>query len=124
MLAKASAFDQFTQRRTGPLKPGQRSDYHVRFDRSYQGVPVVGGDIIVHLLSDGTLEGVTSSLQEPLVLPTAKPRIDSAVVLAQSLDRFRQRGRDASSKLDLVVVCTEPAGPKREANAPVGREAK
>ena len=38
---------------------------HVRMDRRYQGLRVVGGDLVVHTAPSGSLEGVSQTLAEP-----------------------------------------------------------
>ena len=46
---------------------------HVRFDRSYRGLPVLGGDVVVHLAEDGSYYGSSLTLQRPLRLdPVAR----------------------------------------------------
>lgn len=102
--AFASPGDTFIARRAEPLKPDQMGQFHVRFDRAHQGVPVDGGDIIVHLMPDGALNGVVTSLSAPLKLPTVTPRMARDDALAQGLAAFRKKGRDASSSAELRVA--------------------
>ncbi|MEU6279865.1 M4 family metallopeptidase [Streptomyces sp. NPDC047028] len=46
-------------------KDGKR---HVRFTQSYRGVPVVGGDLVVHLSAAGTYLGVTRAARQAVSL--------------------------------------------------------
>lgn len=103
-LAQASVFDSFTRRQDEPLKPDPLGGYHLRFDRSHRGVPVVGGDIVVHLRPDGTLDRVTNGLSGPLALPSATPRMARDDALQRSLDAFRAKGRETSSAALLVIA--------------------
>ncbi|MFC7761760.1 hypothetical protein ACFQY4_29735 [Catellatospora bangladeshensis] len=38
---------------------------HVRFTRLFKGLPVTGGDFVVHLTPDGSFDGVSVSLEKP-----------------------------------------------------------
>lgn len=44
---------------------------HVRLDRTYRGLPVLGGDLVVHQAPDATLESVSQTLEAPLTLSVA-----------------------------------------------------
>src|SRR5262245_22226575 len=37
---------------------------HVRMDRTYRGLPVLGGDMVVHQAADGSYEGASRTLTE------------------------------------------------------------
>src|SRR3954452_22000723 len=39
---------------------------HVRFDRTHDGLPVLGGDLVVHLAGDDSLRGVSATQRKPL----------------------------------------------------------
>jgi zinc metalloprotease ZmpA len=104
LQAHASARDTFTVRRAEPLKPDQVGQFHIRFDRAYQGVPVAGGDIIVHLMPDGTLTNVTTTLSAPLNLATVTPRMQREQALSQALESFRKKGREDSTNVELMVA--------------------
>ena len=101
--AQASPRDTYIVRRAEPLKPDEAGQFHVRFDRAYQGVPVLGGDIIVHLMPDGALNGVTTTLTQPLALASTTPAIDRAQAQGRALEMFRRDGKDESSTVELVI---------------------
>lgn len=111
-MARASVFDGFTRRQAEPLKPDARGDYHLRFDRTHRGVPVMGGDIIVHLRADGTLDGVTSTLTEPLALASVTPRWPREAAQARALDAFRDKGRDEGATTTLMVAAWTTIAPR------------
>jgi len=58
---------------------------HVRVDRTYRGLPVLGGDLVVHQRSDGAWAGVSQTLRAPLRLAT-RPSVSKARARAASLD--------------------------------------
>jgi Zn-dependent metalloprotease len=102
--AQASPRDTFIVRQSGPLKPDPMGQFHIRLDRAYQGVPVAGGDVIVHLMPDGTLNNVTTTLSAPLNLATVTPRMPRDTALAQALAVFRKKGREDSTSAELMVA--------------------
>jgi len=77
--ARASAGDRYQARDVAVDANGAE---HVRFDRTYAGLPVIGGDLIVHSRK-GRYQSTSTTLSAPLNLST-KPtfRADDAVVMA------------------------------------------
>jgi Zn-dependent metalloprotease len=69
--ARASGADRFLARDTIVDADGTE---HVRFDRTYAGLPVIGGDIVVHSRS-GRLRGMSTGQRAVLTLST-KPVLD------------------------------------------------
>jgi Zn-dependent metalloprotease len=61
----SDAFAVFRKR----VDPGGTS--HVRFTRTYNGLPVYGGDVVLHLDKNGAVRGTSNSLAAPLSLVTA-----------------------------------------------------
>ena len=57
---------------------------HVRMTRTVHGLPVVGGDIVVHQGSDGVWEGVSQTLRTPLDL-SVRPSLDKAAAKTRAL---------------------------------------
>jgi Zn-dependent metalloprotease len=43
---------------------------HVRMDRTYKGLPVLGGDLVVHLGADGAVDSVSQTLSAPVAVST------------------------------------------------------
>ncbi|GAA1891804.1 M4 family metallopeptidase [Lapillicoccus jejuensis] len=59
---------------------------HVRMTRTYRGLPVLGGDLVVHRAPDGTLRSVSQTLRAPLRLsttPTVTPASASGAAAAR-----------------------------------------
>ena len=50
---------------------------HVRMTRTYRGLPVLGGDLVVHQAADGSWAGVSRTLTAPLRMSTT-PRLSKA----------------------------------------------
>lgn len=57
---------------------GERSGaQHVRMNRTYRGLPVLGGDLVAHLGPDGALDSVSQTLNAPLSVATT-PVVNAA----------------------------------------------
>ena len=83
---------------------------HVRFNRSYHGLQVVGGDFIVHTDAAGAVTGVTSGLSRRLTMSTT-PRLGAA--RATTIARrvlAAQGGSAADAGSSLVVGATWAVG--------------
>jgi Zn-dependent metalloprotease len=57
---------------------------HVRMTRTYRGLPVLGGDLVVHQAADGSWAGVSRTLTAPLRMSTT-PRLPRAVASARAI---------------------------------------
>ncbi|MEU5362558.1 M4 family metallopeptidase [Streptomyces sp. NPDC005925] len=80
---------------------------HVRYDRTYRGLPVLGGDFVVHLARDGGYHGVNRATRSALSLSTT-PRLSAprAADLATNLLRAAHLGealRSLRAEPRLVV---------------------
>ena len=82
---------------------------HVRFDRTLDGLRVVGGDLVVHRDAADGWDGVSQTLDSPLTLTTA-PSLGAAAarrtVLARNADTRAVLGDDAAESSELVVDAT------------------
>jgi Zn-dependent metalloprotease len=78
-LARASSGDRFVAR--GAIVDADGTE-HVRFDRTYQGLPVIGGDVVIHS-RNGQFRSISLSQRGTLGLPV-RPTLafDDAVVMA------------------------------------------
>ncbi|MEU6528051.1 M4 family metallopeptidase [Streptomyces sp. NPDC046928] len=81
---------------------------HVRYDRTYRGLPVLGGDFVVHLAKDGTYRNASRATRGSLSLPSVTPRIAApkAADLAASVLRAVHAGqtlRRLTARPELVV---------------------
>jgi zinc metalloprotease ZmpA len=111
-LAHASPLDEFFPQRDNAPVVTRDGDTHLRFERKHQGVRVAGGEIIVRLSPDGTLNGVISTLTRPVNLPSVVPAVREADALRLAIERFRQEGQDRESAAELVIETQKHFAPK------------
>ncbi|KUL26229.1 M4 family metallopeptidase [Streptomyces regalis] len=81
---------------------------HVRYDRTYRQLPVLGGDFVVHLAKDGTYRGASRATERPISLSSVTPEISApkAADLAAKLLRAANLGetlKRLTAKPELVV---------------------
>lgn len=60
---------------------------HVRFARDYRGLPVIGGDLVVHQDNLGALRAMSRTLRDMPALST-RPRVDAAAAIAAARVAF------------------------------------
>ncbi|WP_328665890.1 M4 family metallopeptidase [Streptomyces sp. NBC_00322] len=48
--------------RTRAIQQEKDGDRHIRMDRYYKGLPVIGGDLALHMTGDGGLKGISQTL--------------------------------------------------------------
>ncbi|MFF0224760.1 M4 family metallopeptidase [Streptomyces sp. NPDC004629] len=65
---------------------------HTRYERTYAGLPVLGGDLIVHSSESGRTEGVTKATKHAIEVASLTPRIDSAKAEKQALTAAEAAG--------------------------------
>ncbi|MGN9758878.1 M4 family metallopeptidase [Streptomyces sp. SD31] len=81
---------------------------HVRYDRTYRQLPVLGGDFVVHLAKDGTYRSASRATRSPISLASVTPKISApkAADLAAKLLRAANVGetlKRLTAKPELVV---------------------
>ncbi|MFK4148264.1 M4 family metallopeptidase [Streptomyces sp. NPDC004065] len=62
---------------------------HVRYDRTYHRLPVLGGDFVVHLKSDGTYRGADRATRRTLSLPSTTPGLSAQKASGLAADALR-----------------------------------
>ncbi|MGW4734643.1 M4 family metallopeptidase [Streptomyces shenzhenensis] len=65
---------------------------HTRYERTYAGLPVLGGDLIVHTSGTGTTEGVTKATKNDIEVASLTPRIAAAKAEQQALGAAEAAG--------------------------------
>ncbi|MEU0053335.1 M4 family metallopeptidase [Streptomyces sp. NPDC006184] len=65
---------------------------HTRYERTYAGLPVLGGDLIVHTAKSGRTEGVTKANKSALKPASLKPQITAAKAEKQAVSAARTLG--------------------------------
>ncbi|MGW1608740.1 M4 family metallopeptidase [Streptomyces sp. NPDC002285] len=81
---------------------------HVRYDRTYRQLPVLGGDFVVHLVKDGMYRSATRATGDALSLSSVTPKVSApkAADLAATVLRAANVGetlKRLTSKPELVV---------------------
>ncbi|MET9392079.1 M4 family metallopeptidase [Streptomyces sp. NPDC006624] len=62
---------------------------HVRYDRTYHRLPVLGGDFVLHIDPDGTHRGTTRATRSALSLPTVTPEVSAPKAAGLAADLLR-----------------------------------
>ncbi|GAA3083760.1 M4 family metallopeptidase [Streptomyces roseofulvus] len=78
---------------------------HVRYDRTYRGLPVIGGDLVVHLTEDGTITGSDLAHQGAIRIAGTTPKLTAADASAKAVKHARHvRKAKAGGKDSTLVV--------------------
>ncbi|MFF8877998.1 M4 family metallopeptidase [Streptomyces flaveolus] len=78
---------------------------HVRYDRTYRGLPVIGGDLVVHLAEDGTITGSDLAHQGTIRIPGTTPKLTAANASAKAVKHAKHvKHAKAASKDSTLVV--------------------
>ncbi|OIK07108.1 M4 family metallopeptidase [Streptomyces monashensis] len=70
---------------------------HTRYERTYAGLPVLGGDLVVHTAESGRTEGVTKATKAAIKVASLTPRITPAKAAQQAVSAARTLGSAKSS---------------------------
>ncbi|MFF4752023.1 M4 family metallopeptidase [Streptomyces sp. NPDC002514] len=65
---------------------------HTRYERTYAGLPVLGGDLIVHTSEAGKTEGVTKANSNTIKVSSLTPKIAAAKAETQALTAAKADG--------------------------------
>jgi len=78
---------------------------HVRFDRTFAGLRVIGGDLVVHSRGDGSFRGISQTLRD-LIQIDLKPVVLAKAAQSEALAQFGARN-GAVQSAELVVYARE-----------------
>ncbi|MGW2648326.1 M4 family metallopeptidase [Streptomyces sp. NPDC001393] len=70
---------------------------HTRYERTYAGLPVLGGDLVVHTSKSGRTEGVTKATTATIKVASLKPQISAAKAEKQAVSAARTLGSAQSA---------------------------
>ncbi|MER6273093.1 M4 family metallopeptidase [Streptomyces sp900105755] len=70
---------------------------HTRYERTYAGLPVLGGDLVVHSSKAGKTEGVTKATKTAIKVASLKPQISTAKAEKSALSVARTLGSTKSA---------------------------
>ncbi|WP_392674319.1 M4 family metallopeptidase [Streptomyces sp. LN785] len=65
---------------------------HTRYERTYNGLPVLGGDLVVHENKTGTTETVTKAIKTAIKVASLKPVVTTAKAEKQALTAAKTAG--------------------------------
>ncbi|MET8453562.1 M4 family metallopeptidase [Streptomyces sp. NPDC005209] len=65
---------------------------HTRYERTYAGLPVLGGDLVVHTAKSGRTEGVTKATKSAIKVASLKPQITAGKAEKQALTSAKAAG--------------------------------
>ena len=84
---------------------------HVRLDRTYHGLQVVGGDLVVHQSRSGAWEGANLTLDHALALDTT-PVVDASTAAGDAMRHLDRGIRGAKVERHTLVVDATGATPR------------
>nr|BFE57414.1 M4 family metallopeptidase [Dactylosporangium thailandense] len=87
------------------FRPDTDGTKHVRYTRTYHGLPVYGGDVIVHLGADGQYKGSSNGILAPLKVDTA-PKVSAADAATKARERFTGKIAQLQGQKLLVEAST------------------
>ncbi len=65
---------------------------HTRYERTYDGLPVLGGDLVVHRGATGATQGVTRATDATIKVATVTPKVAAATAERQALSAAEAAG--------------------------------
>ncbi|GHI20297.1 hypothetical protein Shyd_16680 [Streptomyces hydrogenans] len=86
---------------------------HVRYDRTYRGLPVIGGDLVVHLAEDGTITGSDLAHQGAIRIAGTTPKLTAADASAKAVKHARHVKKAKAGSKD-----SNPGGVRGRARSP------
>ncbi|MEU5437509.1 M4 family metallopeptidase [Streptomyces sp. NPDC020719] len=70
---------------------------HTRYDRTYDGLPVLGGDLVVHVTKNGKSAGVTKAARAAIKVASTTPAIAASAVQQNALSVAKSAGAQKAS---------------------------
>ncbi|MET7456085.1 M4 family metallopeptidase [Streptomyces sp. NPDC005574] len=70
---------------------------HTRYERTYAGLPVLGGDLVVHQSASGATRGVTKAVKASVKVASVKPQVTAAKAEKQALTAAKAAGSAKTS---------------------------
>ncbi|MET7686054.1 M4 family metallopeptidase [Streptomyces sp. NPDC005423] len=70
---------------------------HTRYERTYAGLPVLGGDLVVHTAPSGATKSVTRAAKSAIKVASVKPQITAAKAEKQALTAAKSAGSAKTS---------------------------
>ncbi|MGP9016945.1 M4 family metallopeptidase [Streptomyces sp. BR1] len=70
---------------------------HTRYDRTYDGLPVLGGDLVVHVTKNGKSAGVSKAARSAIKVASTTPAIAASAVQQKALGIAKSAGAKKAS---------------------------
>ncbi|MER5757035.1 M4 family metallopeptidase [Streptomyces sp. NPDC002088] len=70
---------------------------HTRYERTYAGLPVLGGDLVVHQSASGATKSVTKAVKADIKVASVKPQITAAKAEKQALTAAQAAGSEKTA---------------------------
>ncbi|MFF7052279.1 M4 family metallopeptidase [Streptomyces griseorubiginosus] len=70
---------------------------HTRYERTYDGLPVLGGDLVVHESKSGATEGVSKATKATIKVASLTPKVTVAKAETQALSAAKAAGSDKAA---------------------------
>ncbi|MFF4831681.1 M4 family metallopeptidase [Streptomyces sp. NPDC001315] len=70
---------------------------HTRYERTYAGLPVLGGDLVVHQSASGATKSVTKAVKASIKVASVKPQITAAKAEKQALTAAQAAGSEKTA---------------------------
>ncbi|GLX51767.1 M4 family metallopeptidase [Streptomyces sp. MB22_4] len=70
---------------------------HTRYERTYAGLPVLGGDLVVHTAKSGKTEGVTKATKATIKVASLTPKLTPAAAEKQAVSAAKTLGSAKST---------------------------
>ncbi|MEU8027182.1 M4 family metallopeptidase [Streptomyces sp. NPDC049099] len=75
---------------------------HTRYERTYAGLPVLGGDLVTHVTKNGSLKGVDKATRARISVPTTTAAVSPASAKKTALKAAGTAGATASTARKVV----------------------
>ncbi|MBJ6639221.1 M4 family metallopeptidase [Streptomyces sp. DHE7-1] len=75
---------------------------HTRYERTYAGLPVLGGDLVTHVAKNGSLEGVSKAAKARISVPTTTAAVSATSAKKTALKAADTAKATASSSRKVV----------------------
>ncbi|MFG3050667.1 M4 family metallopeptidase [Kitasatospora sp. NPDC048239] len=85
-------------------------DRHLRYERTFGGLPVLGGDLIVHQRAGGAIASVDRAFDGRLALPGLTPKLSADQAAAQATGAVRATIGIAADKDESAISRVDGAG--------------
>ncbi|MFF2954522.1 M4 family metallopeptidase [Kitasatospora sp. NPDC057965] len=83
---------------------------HLRFERTYAGLPVLGGDLVVHQAADGAVKAVDKAVTAQIAVPSLTPGIPADRAADQATGAVQSTVGIAADKDESPVTRVHRAG--------------